>query len=191
MMTSEPTHYSIILVHGTWARGMFPAQARPISESAHSDEIEHKPASRWFDRGSPFRNQLVEALNRKVLVYSYDIRSFEWSGTNSFAARWRAATGLAADIKKITTENPESRIVCIAHSHGGNVVLHAIEQLQGIDLSDADNKKIDVITLATPFVSVFPNLYSPMPGSHTEARRVYSHKWRLLLFRANPQLCRF
>jgi hypothetical protein len=180
MIPSEPKHYSIILVHGTWARGMFPAPASPISDPAHSDEIDHRPASRWFDRGSPFRNQLVETLNRKVLVYSYDIRSFEWSGTNSFMARWRAATDLAADIKKIATENLESRIVCIAHSHGGNVVLHAIEQLQGIDLSDASNKKIDVITLATPFVSVYPVLYSPRTGVHTEARQVYYDKWRLL-----------
>jgi hypothetical protein len=44
-----------------------------------------------------------------------------------------SAAELAEDMKNIALENPESRIVCIAHSHGGNVALHAIEQLNGID----------------------------------------------------------
>jgi putative serine esterase DUF676 len=157
-MSGEPKHYSIILVHGTWARGLFPVRPQPISDPMGTDKVDHSPATArapyWFDRGSYFRNQLVEALNMRVLTLSYDIRVFQWSGGNSFMARRRAAVELAEDIKKISLDNPNARIVCVAHSHGGNVALYAVQLLKGVDLSNPNEKKIDIITLATPFVQM-------------------------------------
>jgi hypothetical protein len=64
---------SIILVHGTWARGFFPKR-REISL--------YPPNKRWwFEEGSQFRAGLDAALKNASL--DWQIRAFLWSGANS------------------------------------------------------------------------------------------------------------
>ena len=82
-------------------------------------------------------------------LLSYEIRHFEWSGANSFIARHAAAVDLAKVIRVMQAQNPKSKVVCIGHSHGGNVTLHAMEHLLPAE------QNVEIITLATPYIEVF------------------------------------
>jgi hypothetical protein len=52
---------------------------------------------------------------------------FKWSGDNTHEAREEAAEKLCSLLLDMRQSDPEARIHLIAHSHGGNVVLKAIE----------------------------------------------------------------
>lgn len=69
---------------------------------------------------------------------------FEWSRTNTQRARSQAAEKLVSLIAELRREF--SRIVIIAHSHGGNVAVQATQRTPGDDLL--------LVTLATPFIEV-------------------------------------
>src|SRR5438270_4468723 len=142
---SETPHASqqcpIILVHGTWGRGFFPSDNSKVSLQ--------KPArggGRWFDDGSEFRQALEVALGDEP--DQYVIRPLLWSGSNSVFARDAAESRLADELEK-DLESPDARPVVIAHSHGGNVALRALQHLR------SDPSRIRVVTLATPFLRVF------------------------------------
>ena len=110
------THY-VLVVHGTF----------------------NKPEAgkvKWYQpgEGNPnnFCNQLNELLARTNLgpaVWrSYDIgTAFSWSGKNKHEARIEAADGLCNQIIELTRRDQSARIHLVAHSHGGNVALKAIE----------------------------------------------------------------
>lgn len=107
-MTDTPY---LILVHGTWDA---PAQGSPHWSSLDRDD----PAN--------FANILSSLLdqygtNRTVC------RDFGWSGTNSHAARLQAGRSLCDLIISIAADDPSARIHIVAHSHGGNVALKAVE----------------------------------------------------------------
>src|SRR4029077_18802808 len=109
---------SIILVHGTWARGFFPKR-REVSL--------YPPNKRWwFEEGSQFRAGLDVALKRASL--DWQIRAFLWSGANSVHARDDAARELAGQLRK-DLDDPNGTAFIIAHSHGGNVALRALQHL--------------------------------------------------------------
>jgi len=94
-----PYRASVIVtcVHGTWARG-----------------------SRW-----PGVEQAVaEALAGCGAVH---FQYFEWSGRNSAKARARAADDLRRVLVGQLERIPLARHVLIAHSHGANIVLHALD----------------------------------------------------------------
>ena len=74
-------------------------------------------------------------------------RAFLWSGENSFAARADAAEELRALLDREVESRPNDKHVVIAHSHGGNVALSAI------DAATAGRKIDAVICLATPFIT--------------------------------------
>jgi pimeloyl-ACP methyl ester carboxylesterase len=120
---------SIILVHGTWGRGHRKARTK-----------------RWFEDDSPFRTRLDAALKSASL--EWPIRSFLWSGANSVHARDSAARELSDQLRK-DLAHPDATAVIIAHSHGGNVALRALQHL------DTMVNRIRVITLAAPFLRVF------------------------------------
>jgi hypothetical protein len=61
----------------------------------------------------------------------------------------RAAVRLAEQIQGQIKENPGARQWVVAHSHGGNIALHAIRHLRK---SCADAPRISTVTLATPFI---------------------------------------
>jgi hypothetical protein len=100
----------------------------------------------WFEEGSQFCAALDTALKNASL--DWPIRAFLWSGTNSVHARDRAARDLSKQLRD-DLKDPEATAVIIAHSHGGNVALRALQHL------DSNGSRVQVITLATPFLRVF------------------------------------
>jgi hypothetical protein len=131
--------YSIILVHGTWGRGIFPK----MSDLRRRYFRETK---RWFEDGSQFCAEVDAALKSASL--DWQIRAFLWSGANSVHDRDRAARDLSKQLKE-DLKDPGATAVVIAHSHGGNVALRALQHL------DSMAGRIRVVTLATPFLRVF------------------------------------
>ncbi|GAA1501608.1 hypothetical protein GCM10009760_64550 [Kitasatospora kazusensis] len=61
----------------------------------------------------------------------------------------RAAVRLADQIQGQIKENPDARQWVVAHSHGGNVALHAVRLLRE---TCADAPRVSTVTLATPFI---------------------------------------
>ena len=87
----------VVIVHGTFAR-----------------------ASRWIRPGSRF----LECLGRRVR--RHEIRSFDSTGRNSHDARIEAGKALAAWTKEVCETERFRKVWCVAHSHGGNVLLYAM-----------------------------------------------------------------
>jgi hypothetical protein len=81
-----------------------------------------------------------------------------WSGANSVHARDCAARELSEQLRK-DLRDPDATAVIVAHSHGGNVALRALQHLESM----AD--RIRVVTLATPFLRVFARRSSQVPFS--------------------------
>ena len=130
---------SILLVHGTWGRGIFPK----MSDLRRGY---FRGTKRWFEEGSQFCERLDAALKSESL--DWPIRAFLWSGANSVHARDRAARDLSKQLRE-DLQDPDATAVIIAHSHGGNVALRALQHL------DSKAGQIRVVTLATPFLRVF------------------------------------
>ena len=130
---------SIILVHGTWGRGFSPK----ISDLRR--RYLFLGNKRWFEEGSQFLVGLNMALKSASL--DWPIRAFLWSGANSVHARDCAAKELSDQLTK-DLQDPDTTAVIIAHSHGGNVALRALQHLGSM----AD--RVRVVTLATPFLRV-------------------------------------
>src|SRR5262245_37060923 len=128
----------ITLVHGTWGRGFFP----PLRDDGT-----------WFAAGSDFRKGLAAALSKHGL--SSRMCPFLWSGANSIRERDKAAAALAEHLRARQGEHPGSTQVLIAHSHGGNVALRAL------DKTDRSQENIFIATIATPFVEILQAKLSP------------------------------
>jgi Alpha/beta hydrolase family len=135
----------IVLVHGTWARGLIrafiPSWSRIFGKGSY-----------WFDRGSDFCEQLYKAQGDDVDV---DIATFDWSGNNSVLDRAAAASELAAYLTSAMETQPGAQHVVIAHSHGGNVALRAMEYLGRERAS-----RFLIVTLATPFIQLYRSYLS-------------------------------
>jgi hypothetical protein len=112
--------FVITLVHGTWAQD-----------------------AEWTKEGSPLRTAIQSRFRDRV-----EFRTFYWSGGNSFAARLVAASTLRAFIRDGIDRFPNARHSVVAHSHGGNVVLLAVEDEM------IRSKLSSLVTLATPFIQV-------------------------------------
>src|SRR5687768_15308649 len=87
----------VTCIHGTWARG-----------------------SRWPD----LEKSLTAALRHCGPV---EFKYFEWSGRNSVRARTQAVAELRRFLLQELRRSPGARHVVIAHSHGANIALHAID----------------------------------------------------------------
>jgi hypothetical protein len=125
----------ITLVHGTWGRGFFP------------DRFRTKWAvPRWFEAHSKFSAELYKNLSDYGICCQ--IRAFLWSGANSIEARDRAARELKNLIEAGGIDQPH---LVIGHSHGGNVAVRALSLLR-----EQPSQQTMVVTLATPFLDVFP-----------------------------------
>jgi hypothetical protein len=100
----------------------------------------------WTKPDSPFRNILAGTLEEQALFVEFD-----WSGANTHAARLSAAARLADLLRQLRRDHPAARLVLIAHSHGGNVVLYAMRQLAPAD--GAERHPVDgLVCLGTPFL---------------------------------------
>ncbi|MDC0434175.1 hypothetical protein OAM69_00875 [bacterium] len=131
--SSESTKASlcILLVHGTWAHGMF-RRSPPDRKNS------------WYLPRSEFLKNLTVALD--CLGVQAEIRSFIWSGANTLNARIAASNRLATLLRdKSRLEKPLPHII-VAHSHGGNVAVNAINKI------DPSDRPLAAITLATPFI---------------------------------------
>lgn len=118
--TARPK-YVFILVHGTFARD-----------------------ADWVnDPQSPLRQRL-----EKLGDVEFEI--FKWTGGNTDADRFAGAEDLQQAIRPVVQQSPGAKHFIIGHSHGGNVILRALD-----GFSDAAH--IDgVVTLATPFINCQP-----------------------------------
>ena len=147
----------ITLVHGTWPRGGWrDVFLTPFYGRWPGGFV---PKNLWFADGSEFRNRLTAALSKCGL--SAQISPFLWSGANSVRERDRAAHQLVEHIRAKQSDYPGSTQVVIAHSHGGNVVLRAVDQL------GVTGDEIFIATIATPFVEILRTKLSP-----AETRRI-------------------
>jgi hypothetical protein len=155
---------SIILVHGTWGRGFFPKDR----------EVSLYPPNkrRWFEEGSHFCVSLGAALKNASL--EWPIRAFLWSGANSVHARDISAKALSDHLRNELQDDTDARAVIIAHSHGGNLALRALQHLNSMA------GQIKVVTLATPFLRVFAHRSSQL--SFVPAQLVYAAIFTTLFF---------
>ena len=135
----------VTLVHGTWPRGALRDVILTLFYGLWPSGF--WPKWLWFAEGSEFRTRLTAALSKHGL--SAQISPFTWSGANSVQERDKAARRLAEDIRAKQSEYPNSRQVVIAHSHGGNVALRALDKLE---VTRQEN--VFVATIATPFVEI-------------------------------------
>ncbi len=109
----DDTHY-VIVVHGTW-------------NAPEPDQV------KWYEPGGSFSDELAKQLAGGDLEGSVwrglgerEI-SFCWSGRNKHEDRLEGAKRLCDLMFRIRSEDPSARIHLVSHSHGGNVVLKAIE----------------------------------------------------------------
>ena len=139
----------ITMVHGTWGRGFFPKE---YMEEPRSWLGKFFPAARppWFHEGSVFRRRLESELRKANITATF--RTFRWSGANSVFHRARAAD----ELNRLLASDPnDANSIVIAHSHGGNVAFRAISKL------GSRGARINLITLATPFLRVIPTWSGP------------------------------
>lgn len=125
----------LILIHGTWPKGLF---RRNSSKSKRKN---------CYDPGSPFHDRLVNELSAAQLEFETSL--FLWNGRNSVLDRNTATVALAKQLERMVQEEPNSLVVIVAHSHGGNIALRAVH-VAGPDVT----KNVKVATLATVFVQI-------------------------------------
>jgi hypothetical protein len=139
----------ITMVHGTWGRGFFPKEymAGPRSWLGKFFPAARPP---WFHEGSVFHRRLESELRKANITATF--RTFRWSGANSVFHRARAAD----ELNRLLASDPDdANSIVIAHSHGGNVAFRAISKL------GSRGARINLITLATPFLRVIPTWSGP------------------------------
>lgn len=130
MDAMESPRITIWLVHGTWARH-----------------------ARWVREGSALRDALAEGLQGTV-----SFRTHAWTGRNRAKDRREAAERLLASVAQAAADADATFI--IAHSHGGNVAVHAAAQAadrRARSLAEGQAPLADgVVTLNTPFLAFAP-----------------------------------
>ena len=109
----------IVLVHGTWGC-----------------------KSKW---AIPDQSLLVSAI-AKGIASDVEFRRFPWSGCNRGSARMRAATRLRRTLESelLTVDR---LIFILAHSHGGNIAVRAVEAL-----SSEHQTSVRAVLMGTPFL---------------------------------------
>lgn len=118
--TSADTVTKVItLVHGTFAKG-----------------------ADWTQDGSQLRLSLEERFGKESLHFEV----FEWSGKNSDSARLDGASALCERLTGIVQRYPDAQQFIIGHSHGGNVILRALDGYESVE------RIAGAVSLATPFI---------------------------------------
>jgi hypothetical protein len=130
------SHHLVVLVHGTWGRGV-----RPFLTDVAA----------WCADGSEMRRAVQSALGHLTQFVP-----FAWSGANSASGRMRAAEILRERLQLLRDGNPNACIHVVAHSHGGNVVLYALKKMS------EDAKISSFVFLSTPFIHVVPRSLHPL-----------------------------
>jgi pimeloyl-ACP methyl ester carboxylesterase len=116
---------TVILVHGTWAS-----------------------SSRWKDDGSDFRRWVQDGLSANYL--SIEHVAVEWSGSNRWRAREKAANALTEQLDlHRRAEKSGTEYLVIGHSHGGNIATEAVRRRM---VTDPEFPLRGVVCLNTPFL---------------------------------------
>lgn len=121
------------LVHGTWPAGGYLAHRYPRVFT---------PQPVWIDDGSDFRRDI------EAQIPGIEWRPFRWSGENSEIDRRRAAVAFADALRRELDSAEDACHVVIAHSHGGNVALWGLGQLD----EASRNRVAGLATMGTPFL---------------------------------------
>jgi hypothetical protein len=108
----------VTLVHGTWAT-----------------------AAAWCSPQSKLCATIGRALGDETIF-----APFTWSGKNSHRARTKAAVDLQQHIREIKQRHPRDEHFLVAHSHGGNVCLYALRDVE------IHSCITGTITMSTPFI---------------------------------------
>lgn len=184
----EPENHYIFIVHGTFnppaPPGMPPLWYQPGGQFAQQLQAElEKLDPAW--RGAVWRQpplgqgyvrrdedgQIAEedeaeaeatpATNQAPpTAETPTVTFFAWSGENTHAARVAAAEELSDQMLNLWWEDPQARIHLIGHSHGGNVILKALEMYgaqmtlneksyraskEELDLAAIEDRKVEVV----------------------------------------------
>jgi pimeloyl-ACP methyl ester carboxylesterase len=119
------------LVHGTWPFGLF----RRSSGTRKA----------WFENGSAVRKNIEAQAGCPI-----QFREFQWSGCNSFSARWKAAQQFDRHLDGALKESCDTKHVVIAHSHGGTIAAQTIANRSPSIQGECRIRAL--VCLATPFV---------------------------------------
>ena len=117
-MLEQDTHY-VLVIHGTFDKP-------EVGQTKWYESDPHNPTN--------FCTRLERRLEGSVLEGAVwracsDVHwPISWSGENDDEHRREAGRKLFECISQISKSDPTARIHIIAHSHGGNVVLHAVER---------------------------------------------------------------
>lgn len=183
-----PPPLVITLVHGTillrWWR-FWPRKPHDAKTSSPGRLPQGRQGSiprktvEWFDESSQFRDRLLKALRIPCVV-----TKFEWSGANR---EWDRLLAAGADtdflddpsaqatpstqmptLREHIARYPGAAHILIAHSHGGNVCLAALNDKQTRQAVRA------LVCLSTPFINVRGRADSPTLMGFSEAARAIS-----------------
>lgn len=135
---SSKPEYVVTLVHGTFAR-----DADWVQDGLKDSENSNEPKS-----------HLRQRLTEKLGDVKFEI--FKWTGGNSDVDRYAGADGLQWALKCVLKDHPDARHFVIGHSHGGNVILRALD-----GFSEASHIS-GAVTLATPFIHCKPREIAPL-----------------------------
>ncbi|GAQ81084.1 hypothetical protein KFL_000700210 [Klebsormidium nitens] len=125
---ADETHY-VLVIHGTFAQPKLKGRVNwfhPDPEKA-SDNFCTRIAVQ-LSCGHFGEDAVWRALPDPELLPSGVNYPFYWDGSNTDEGRKNGAWQLAKLIRHIANRDPSARIHLVAHSHGGNVALKAIEQ---------------------------------------------------------------
>lgn len=122
-----------------------------VSENPHTSTIvmlihgTYARNARWTRSSGLFASRLKDRLPDS------SIYRLLWSGDNSHSQRVRAAIAIKQWIKT----QPHGTVYLIGHSHGGLIAALAATY--------ANDKRVKVITLSTPFINITPRYASFVP----------------------------
>jgi len=122
--SSSSIRYFVTLVHGTWLRGF----------------LDLDSTIPWYREKSDLCKELAR---QDTLIYR-----FSWSGANSVAARFKAATKLTEEVSPLLSKYATATHVIVAHSRGANVALLALQD------SAIAARTASMVSLSAPFVRV-------------------------------------
>ena len=99
----------VVLIHGTWGRGVV-----PIS-----------PEAKWT-----MENSLIRKMYIKTLGQNTEFETHNWSGRNWVHSREQATVELRKKIEELKNNEENPRIHICAHSHGGNIAMMAAKRFR-------------------------------------------------------------
>ena len=108
------------------------------------------PDAEWTHENSALRQAIAAQADGHV---TFEV--CKWSGLNTHAARIKGGLELANVVAEVRRRPNRSRIVAIAHSHGGNVVAYGGRDVPPEAQADA------MVTLGTPFLDLRPRHLEP------------------------------